>query len=229
LGFCNHCRDRSGKKNPFYGKLHTKETIDRLKLSCGESSKLKWENKEYRNKVIKSTSKPRNPSFGKEQSKRVTQWYKNNPEQIDLRRESMKKSWLNGKIISNGYSCNRSKIQESLLKDIEKIYGQKLPIKTLRFSDGSYLFPDIIIEDIGLIIELYGNFWHASPKRYLPDDIIYRGITAKEIWNRDNKRLEKLTLLKYQVIIIWEYEYTNNKEGILRRLNELINYESCAW
>ena len=44
LGFCNACRNRSGKNNPFYGKKHTKETIEKLKEKSRISSKNLWKN-----------------------------------------------------------------------------------------------------------------------------------------------------------------------------------------
>lgn len=38
-GYCNSCRDRSGKNNPFFGKKHSPETIAKLKAVCGRSGK----------------------------------------------------------------------------------------------------------------------------------------------------------------------------------------------
>jgi group I intron endonuclease len=37
---CSKCRDRTGSNNPFYGKTHTKEVIDKLKISnTGKTNK----------------------------------------------------------------------------------------------------------------------------------------------------------------------------------------------
>lgn len=41
-----------GENNPFYGKTHTKEVIEKIKISSSKSSKEHWKNEKYRNKVI---------------------------------------------------------------------------------------------------------------------------------------------------------------------------------
>ena len=51
-GYCSIHRDRTGASNPFYGKTFSKETLDKIKEHCAESSKKLWENEEYRNKVV---------------------------------------------------------------------------------------------------------------------------------------------------------------------------------
>lgn len=233
--FCNHCRDRTGKNNPFYGKKHKRETIEKTKVKLSKISKNNWLNPEYRIKVINGVSKPRKESFKKEQSERITQWYIDNPEQIEIRRKSMKQNWQTGKIIKNGYSCNRSKIELNLLEEIKKICNDNMSIKTIQLENGKYLFPDIFLEDIGLVIEFYGDFWHANPKFYKENDIVYRNITAKEIWESDRIRIQKFdnaidknnNPVGYKTIIIWEYDYINNEKQVLNMLDMLINYETC--
>jgi hypothetical protein len=105
-GFCNHCRDRSGEKNPFYGKKHKKEILEQAKIKISRSLVKKWkEENEYREKVIKGISEPRSKEFGDNQSKRILLWYKEHPEQRTLRSEIMTKSWKEGKIV---YDANNS-------------------------------------------------------------------------------------------------------------------------
>lgn len=81
LGYCSGCRDRSGSKNPFYGKRHSKETIEKIKKKISVISKNLWRQEDYRDKVIKGVSKPRRVGFKKEQSERIKIWYRNNPNQ----------------------------------------------------------------------------------------------------------------------------------------------------
>lgn len=33
-GYCNKHRDRTGANNSFYGKRHSKETVDKIKKTC---------------------------------------------------------------------------------------------------------------------------------------------------------------------------------------------------
>lgn len=235
-GYCVHCRDRHGETNPFYGKKHKKEVIEGMKVRLSIISKKNWKNQEYREKVIKAVSKPRRKEFGKEQSDRIIQWYKDNPNQREIRSESMKKSWRNGKIIKNGYSYNRSRMQELLLKDIEEICGYTILKKTIRLEDGKYLFPDIFIKNAGLIIEFYGDYWHANNIFYKAKDIVYHGLLAEDIWNRDKERIQKFdnivdennNLVSYKVEVVWQYDYLNSKKTVLKKLDNLINWEGCA-
>jgi G:T-mismatch repair DNA endonuclease (very short patch repair protein) len=231
-GFCNAHRDRRGKNNSFYGKKHKKETIDNAKIKCRRASKKNWKNKEYKEKVIKGVSKPRREGFGKEQSIALIKMYKEHPEQKQFRKIAMKKSWEEGKIVANGYSCNKSKMQEFLFEDICNLCEDKISNTTIRLEDGHYLFPDIFIEKIGLIIEFYGDYWHANPKFYKAEDIVHHGLKAKDIWKKDKERIQKFNNtigdVSYKVIVVWQDEYINNKEQVLDSLDVLINYESCG-
>ena len=47
-GFCNIHRDRTGANNPFFGKHHSKEILDKAKEKCRAASIKKWEDPEYR-------------------------------------------------------------------------------------------------------------------------------------------------------------------------------------
>jgi hypothetical protein len=121
-GYCIKHVIRTGKNNPFYGKHHSKETIDKIKNACSISSKEHWKNDEYAKKVIKNNSKPRKESFKKEQSKRMIEWYKNNPEQKTLRSNIMKNNWKNGVIIPNNYSYNISNMEKDFLINFQNLY-----------------------------------------------------------------------------------------------------------
>lgn len=217
-GYCNSCRDRSGVNNPFYGKHHTKETIDKTRPKNVEASKLLWQNPDYRKKVIKGVSKPRREGFGEEQSKRVTQWYIDNPEQKTIRRNTMKQSWIDGKIEPNIHSINESKYEVELRYSIEKGLPEQYKItkKTIRI-DNQWMYPDIIIND-KFIIEFYGNYWHADPKIYKKNDIVHHRETASSIWKRDKKRLDLLRKNGYNVYVVWQDEYLNDKELVVNNL-----------
>jgi hypothetical protein len=85
---------------------------------------------------------------------------------------------------------------------------------------------DLYIKDL-VIVEFYGDFWHANPEIYKPDDIIgvsYNTITAKEKWEKDAYRIEKLkNELNLPVIIVWEKSYKENKDKIILDIIKNIN------
>lgn len=235
-GFCNKHRDRTGKNNPFFGKHHSKETIEKSRPKLSSASKKLWQKKEYRDKVIKGVSKPRREGFKAEQSARVTQWYQDHPEQRTVRSVALRNSWETGKIVFTPHSCNISKGQMKLLEDIRNICSDDVVVETVRDNNGKWLLPDILIKNLGLVIEYYGNFWHADPKRYKADDLVHHSFTAQEIWKRDEERISQFSNVvdsngkevEYKVVIVWEDDYKNNRERVLRDLDGLINWESCA-
>lgn len=49
--------DRNGKNNPFYGKTHTEEFIERLKKITSVCSKKRWENQEFKERTIRKVLK----------------------------------------------------------------------------------------------------------------------------------------------------------------------------
>lgn len=90
-GTCKKHRDISGSKNPFYHKEHSQKTKDILKVKTSINSKNFWKNEDYRNKVISSNiGKTRSETFKKEQSERITQWYRDNENQKAIRSKHMK-------------------------------------------------------------------------------------------------------------------------------------------
>lgn len=55
------------------------------------------------------------------------------------------------------------------------------------------------------IIELYGNYYHASPKKYKATDLILTN-SAKSIWEKDKKRIKVFKKSGFEVLVIWEDE-----------------------
>lgn len=228
-GFCQKHRDRTGKNNNFYGKHHKPETKEIIRKKCQSATINLWKEEEYRKKVIKGLSKPRPDKFKKEQSVRMMKWYEDNPEQRDIRSKSMKASWVSGKIVkSNGKnSSNRSKQEVAFFKDIQEIVPHAKQGQTVRNEKNTYFFPDILFKE-GIIIEYFGDHWHANPKTHKPEDIVHSNNTAKSIWDKDSQRIKDLESIGYKVIVVWQSDYTKNKMVILKSLDNLLNWESCA-
>ena len=225
-GYCTRHRPRTGENNPFFGKKHSNKTKKHLSNTSSESTKKLWQDDEYRKKVIKNaTGLKRSDNFKKEQSLRIKKWYEENPNQRVIRSKHMKQSWEDGKIEPNINSINESK-QEKELRTllIEKLNNRKIQKKTIKI-DGKYFYPDILIDN-KIIVEFYGNFWHANPLKYKENDIIHHGEIAKEIWSKDKKRINILQKNGYNVFIIWQSDYEANKEKCIRNLIKKVNNEN---
>ena len=136
----------------------------------------------------------------------------------------MKKYWRDGRIVKNGYSCNKSKLQHFLFEELKSI----LPTidaregQTLRTDDGMWLFPDILIESKKVVIEFYGDYWHGNPRTYKSTDLV-KGQLVGEIWKKDRLRVSVLKKLGYKTFVVWQYDFKNNKDTTLKLITERLH------
>jgi len=76
-------------------------------------------------------------------------------------------------------------------------------------------YHDYVMNDIKLIIEFNGDYWHANPNIYV-DDFYHtiRKMTAKDIWAAQRYKNKLAENKGYQVIEIWESDYKKDKKFI---------------
>jgi len=222
-GYCNKCRPRSGEDNPFYGKTHSQDTINKIKEKNSKISSNLWRDDEYRQRVVNgATGVKRSDEFKNTQRMNAHKQF-DSDEQRDIRRKKMKDSWDKGLIpTSKKYNINRSKKEKELFSFlINALPDHKVERKTIRI-DKKWLFPDIIIDDL-VIVEYNGDYWHCNPLKYDASFVVERiKKTAKEIWDKDRKRLDLFTKNGYIVIVVWESDYKRNKELVISSLCERI-------
>lgn len=68
------------------------------------------------------------------------------------------------------------------------------------------------------IIEFNGDYWHMNPKKY--DENFYNALSkmvAKDKWIKDEIKIENAKQHGYNVLIIWECDYKNNKEEVIQQ------------
>jgi hypothetical protein len=77
------------------------------------------------------------------------------------------------------------------------------------------------------LIEFYGDYWHANPKKYSSTDII---ITRKAgpiagglIWKLDEERKQALEALGYELHIVWENDFKTNPEKVIQECKNFLN------
>ena len=66
---------------------------------------------------------------------------------------------------------------------------------------------DFSILDVGLLIEVNGDFWHANPDIYQADDILpFPGgvVKASDLWARDMVKIATAEKYRYRVLTLWE-------------------------
>ena len=138
----------------------------------------------------------------------------------------MKESWETGKIVFNEHNCKRSNSEIEFFNDLEKIISCEEK-QTIKIGNNWYL-PDIFVSKDGIIIEYFGDYWHANPKIYNSDDIIHHDLSAQNIWEHDYKRQKELEDLGYRMIIVWDSEYKKDKQQILNSIDNLLNWDTCS-
>lgn len=85
---------------------------------------------------------------------------------------------------------------------------------------------DIVIKK--KIIEIQGDLFHAFPEKYKSDDLIpLINLTAKEVWERDKNKKEKVENKGYKVFYIWENEIRNLTNIQLTEKIKNILYDNC--
>lgn len=221
-------------KNPFKGMSQLKLLINKygeeigtqlhldIKKSTSDKIKAKWEEEEYREKVIRGCSKPRPGNFKAEQSVRIKQWYVDNPNQRNIRSAHMKASWASGKIQPNITSCNHSVGEDNLREELRLRYTNLNVVKkTIRIGD-KWFYPDILIND-KLIIEYKGDYWHMNSTMFNENDIHPRTkVVAKDAWNNSEVRKSIFESADYNVLYIWESDIKNNYDATLFIIDEFV-------
>jgi G:T-mismatch repair DNA endonuclease (very short patch repair protein) len=100
-------------------------------------------------------------------------------------------------------TSKKSKIIEDLLTSLNIEFEKEKNITTK--------FVDYFLKDLNIVIEFYGDYWHANPKMYKSDFYNTRvKMTSLEIWERDKERINKIKQNVDSIIIIWESSEIND-------------------
>jgi G:T-mismatch repair DNA endonuclease (very short patch repair protein) len=119
----------------------------------------------------------------------------------------------------NGYVMNAIEYQiGNLLNDMNLVWEYE---RIFNINENSYL-PDFYLPDYDIIIECYGDFWHANPKYMTPTDTTHKYITAIDIWNRDKQRVDNLRLCVKNVVCLWEDDIINDINNCKQLIKENI-------
>lgn len=95
--------------------------------------------------------------------------------------------------------------EKKLLTELKKMSQQPLG----SYSVGQYIC-DIYIQKHNLIIEFNGDYWHCNPKKYSPDYLHpHKKKTAKDIWEEDKIRIDKIKKYGYNLEVIWESDFND--------------------
>ena len=95
-------------------------------------------------------------------------------------------------------------------------------------NDRSVIHPyelDIYLPDLRLAIEYNGDYWHANPEFYSEDETInIKGVEycVKDIWKKDQRKLELCNSKNITLVTIWEDDWTNSKNKIKKLVKDYL-------
>lgn len=178
---------------------------------------LYWIDKGFSEEQAKQKLKERQSTFTLE--KCISKYGKEEGFKIFQERQIKWKEKINKSFEENGDGRSpQSKFAKDIIQTICNELGIEVPKKEKWMSSKSLnLKCSYDFTYNNKIIEFNGDYWHANPKYNKPNDII-RGlnITAQDKWNHDKQKIELANKRGYEVLVIWESDYNENKENVIK-------------
>ena len=149
---------------------------------------------------------------------------------LAFREKSIETQERNG-TLGKSLKHNHSKIGDEFCKELAKCFpGHKCYCgkKETFLRDGARIFFfDFEVRDLKVFVEFNGDYFHANPEMYQPNDILkfYGGkiFQAFELWEKDKVKKDVALEKGYHLITVWEKDYRSNKEKIIEMCVEEIN------
>lgn len=116
-----------------------------------------------------------------------------------------------------------SKIETECMDSLQHILNVEIIRNKFMTINNKIIAPDGRINNF--IIEFNGTAAHLDPRFYNESDKTPWGVTYKEKHQKDSLRNENI-LTKFNLIVIWEYDYINNKNNIFTNIKNLIENET---
>ena len=77
-----------------------------------------------------------------------------------------------------------------------------------------------------IIIEYNGDYWHANPNIYNESDIVFKSLTAKQIWDKDKIKKDLAEKNDYKILYIWDSDYQKDKFNTIKNILQFIKTNS---
>ncbi len=126
--------------------------------------------------------------------------------------------------MSRSGRSNYSKPHRLIVEALQNA-GIVIQVELKLVAENSYFAYDIVIAGTKKLIEVNGDYWHANPTMYKPDDRVQFGKTtfkiAKDIWKHDEIKIAHAKSLGYQVLTVWE---ADTKFKLIETIEKVIMY-----
>jgi G:T-mismatch repair DNA endonuclease (very short patch repair protein) len=110
---------------------------------------------------------------------------------------------------------------DSLLE--EASFSYKNSQKRFQVEDVIGFF-DYFVPDLNLVIEYFGDYFHANPALHTEEYTTFYGETSSSIRARDERRISLVeNCLGYRVLVVWELDWMTRREEVLQEIKSVIN------
>jgi len=139
------------------------------------------------------------------------------------------KKWQKSLMDNGNIKCGYSAISQELFNGIISICGDSDRIYFATKSKEFFLSTkecfyqyDFTDRDRMKMIEYHGDLYHGNPEMFGEDDYPHpyykeNGPTAREMWDRDKKKVDIAIESGFQVLTIWDTEYKSNKYKTIQK------------
>lgn len=181
---------KSGKDNPFYGKKHshkTRKNMVKNHYNCkGQNGSFYGHHHTVKNKINQS-------------NRMKNRWVSASP--------SKKKQII--KQLLKGLATQRSYV----MTKPEKIIAHQLNLLNVKYTHNAPLYNKFLVDFLlenGLIIEVFGDYWHGNP-------LIFKMLNNTQVkqQNKDKSRLSYLKSCGRKVLVFWENDIKSNIDLIV--------------
>jgi DNA mismatch endonuclease, patch repair protein len=114
----------------------------------------------------------------------------------------------------NGIPTKLEQIMENALKEYNIVY-----IPQYKYTIG---FMDFYIPEPNIDIFVDGTYWHADPRIFEPEDVLFFGKAAEWVWKKDMRQTNYLKSQGYMVLRFWEREITENLDVCIQNILQAI-------
>jgi len=206
------------KNEDWKNKVMNDRFNSKMYEKIGKCLQDKWiKDIEFRNNMTLIMNDKNRTSKIRETSKKMWNDFRNNKNSIKINNMLYSSTHKNYK--NKGISMNKLEYEFSLILDELLLNWQYEKLFTI---NNKLYRPDFFIND-NIIIECYGDYWHANPLKYNKHDNIFRNVTSEEIWKKDNERKYNFEQNNYKFIFFYETDIYKNKMEITNQLKKFLH------
>lgn len=189
-----------------------------------------WINKGYSEEDAKLKLNERQSTFTLE--KCIKKYGEEKGEEIYLNRQQR---WQITLSQNGNLKCGFSKISQDLFYDILNYYKfenrKKIYFATknqeyfICKGKGEFYQYDFVDLPNKKIIEYNGDEYHANPAMFEADEYPHpfrKTMTAKEIWEKDERKKKVAEEELFEIFVVWDSEYRKNKKEVLNSCLEFL-------